>query len=131
MQPTRLFACLSDGTRLRILGLLSEEGELCVCELVHALADIQPKVSRHLAMLRGCAVVTDERDGARVYYRLDPDLPPWANRVIRLASSALADEVPYRRDRTRLVTMPDRPIRNTGTRRRLEWKPCPQAPTEA
>lgn len=56
LKPTKLFACLSDGTRLRLLALLSADDELCVCELVYALADIQPKVSHHLAMLRQCPI---------------------------------------------------------------------------
>jgi ArsR family transcriptional regulator len=112
LEPTKLFACLSDGTRLRILVLLSGHDELCVCELVHALADIQPKVSRHLAMLRGCGLVADDREGTRVFYRVAPGLPPWADRVIHLAAAAIADEPPYRDDRTRLADMSNRPIRS-------------------
>jgi len=112
LKPTKLFACLSDGTRLRLLALLSGDDELCVCELVHALADIQPKVSRHLAMLRQCGLVTDERAGTRVYYRLAASLPPWADRVVRLAAAAVTDEAPYRDDRARLAAMPNRPTRS-------------------
>ena len=111
LEPTKLFACLSDGTRLRLVALLSDNDELCVCELTHALADIQPKVSRHLAMLRACGLVADDREGTRIYYQLAPGLPPWIDRVVRLAASAVADEVPYRDDRARLAVMPDRPIR--------------------
>ncbi len=47
-----LFHLLSDQTRLRSVILLMREGELCVCELTHALDIIQPKVSRHLALIR-------------------------------------------------------------------------------
>ncbi|MCK5366398.1 MAG: metalloregulator ArsR/SmtB family transcription factor [Gammaproteobacteria bacterium] len=112
LKPTKLFACLSDCTRLRLLALLSGDDALCVCELVHALADIQPKVSRHLASLRECGLVTDDREGTRVYYRLAPELPPWAERVVRLAASAIAEEAAYRDDRARLAAMPNRPIRN-------------------
>lgn len=82
LKPTKLFACLSDGKRLRLLALLSADDELCVCELVHARADIQPKVSRHLAMLRQCGLVTDDRAGTRVYYRLAARLPPWVERAL-------------------------------------------------
>ena len=48
----RMFRALSDRTRLRILHLLLP-GELCVCHLVNVLDLPQPKVSRHLAYLRG------------------------------------------------------------------------------
>ena len=52
MNADQFFKALSDLTRLRMLVLLSHEGELCVCELTHALDEIQPKISRHLAQLR-------------------------------------------------------------------------------
>ena len=41
-------------------------------------------------MLRGCGLVIDRRAGVRVYYRLAPTLPAWAERIIRLAASASA-----------------------------------------
>ena len=67
-----LFALLADPTRLRCVVLLQREGELCVCELVHALDLPQPKVSRHLALLREAGVVEDRRAGQWVHYRLHP-----------------------------------------------------------
>ena len=111
VEPTKLFACLADPTRLRLVALLSSNRELCVCELVHALADIQPKVSRHLAMLRDGGLVTDTREGTRVYYRLAPALPRWVMKTLRLAASAVEGDAPYRADRARLAAMPDRPLR--------------------
>ena len=48
----QLFKILSDETRLGIVLLLREMGELCVCDLCTALEQSQPKTSRHLAMLR-------------------------------------------------------------------------------
>ena len=111
IEPTTLFACLSDQTRLRLVTLLSRNDELCVCELVHPLRDIQPKVSRHLATLRNCELVTDEREGTRVYYRLAPSLPRWAIDTMRLVASAAGDAMPYRADSARLARMPDRPLR--------------------
>ena len=111
IDATKLFACLGDPTRLRLVTLLSRHDELCVCELVHALADIHPKISRHLAMLRNCGVVTDTREGTRVYYRLAATLPRWADDTLRLVASSIADELPYHADRARLAAMPERPLR--------------------
>lgn len=62
-------AC-ADETRLRILNLLGGGGEICVCHLVEALGEGQPKVSRHLAYLRGAGLVRDRKDGLWVHYRL-------------------------------------------------------------
>jgi DNA-binding transcriptional ArsR family regulator len=52
LEADTLFRLLADTTRLRIVMLLQQAGELCVCELTHALDLSQPKISRHLAHLR-------------------------------------------------------------------------------
>ena len=65
----QVFKALTDETRLRILKLL-EHGELCVCEIVAALDIVQPKVSFHLATLKGAGLVNDRRHGKWSHYRL-------------------------------------------------------------
>jgi ArsR family transcriptional regulator len=106
---TQLFQLLSDETRLRSLFLIKHEGELCVCELVHALGLIQPKISRHLATLRDAGVVLDRRQGQWIYYRLNPDLPGWAKTVIETMALEAADRSPYKEDLALLADMPNRP----------------------
>lgn len=49
----QLFKILSDETRLGIVLLLREMGELCVCDLCTALEQSQPKTSRHLGGVSG------------------------------------------------------------------------------
>ena len=68
----RLFKALSDRTRLRIVRLMAtNEAEMCVCELVDSLEVPQYHVSRHLKEMRDAGLVTTERDGRWVYYRLE------------------------------------------------------------
>ena len=57
----QLFKILSDETRLGIVLLLREMGELCVCDLCTALEQSQPKTSRHLAMLRESGLLLDRK----------------------------------------------------------------------
>jgi DNA-binding transcriptional ArsR family regulator len=66
----KYFKVLSDVTRVRILELLQERGELSVSELVAALGQSQPKVSNHLACLRWCGFVLTRREHPSVYYRV-------------------------------------------------------------
>ncbi|SDS66470.1 ArsR family transcriptional regulator [Halopseudomonas sabulinigri] len=80
--PLTFFKCLADDTRLKILLLVEQAQELCVCDLQTALQLSQPKVSRHLAELRKCELLVDERRGRWVYYRLNPCLPGWAREVL-------------------------------------------------
>jgi ArsR family transcriptional regulator len=109
MQFNQFFQLLSDDTRLRCLLLMQQEGELCVCELVHALGLIQPKVSRHLAALRDYGVVKDRRFGQWIYYQIDPDLPAWARQVIEATVSEAAAREPFVNDLAVLAKMPNRP----------------------
>ena len=107
----RFFQALADPTRLRCLLLMVAEDEVCVCEMTHALGEIQPKISRHLAALRAAGFVLDRRDAQWMYYRLHPDLPAWMNEVLHTTHRALADRIPFRDDRNALVGMPNRPQR--------------------
>ncbi|MBM7060113.1 metalloregulator ArsR/SmtB family transcription factor [Pseudomonas sp. UL073] len=109
MTPTALFKCLSDETRVRAALLIAREGELCVCELVCALGDSQPKISRHLAQLRACGLLLDRRQGQWVYYQLNPQLAPWVHEVLKATLAANAEWL--EQNRTRLAQMGDRPVR--------------------
>ncbi len=89
--------------------LLMQEGELCVCELTHALDLIQPKISRHLAALRDTQVVIDKRAGQWIYYRINPKLPAWANELLQATLKGSLDEKQYKRDIKKLKSMKNRP----------------------
>jgi len=67
----RAFAALGDSVRLRIgCCLVSEPDGLCVCELVDALGEPQPNVSRQLRLLKDAGLVEERREGRWVYYAL-------------------------------------------------------------
>ncbi len=72
-----IFVVLSDANRRRILALLRHCDELCVCQLMAALALPQPKVSRYLAQIRAVGLVSCRKERTWMHYRLQPDLPPW------------------------------------------------------
>jgi ArsR family transcriptional regulator len=77
MQALVFYKSLADETRLKILLLLHVENELCVCELIEALALSQPKISRHLALLREQGLVSTRKSGQWVFYALHEQLPAW------------------------------------------------------
>ncbi|MGB5307222.1 MAG: metalloregulator ArsR/SmtB family transcription factor [Gammaproteobacteria bacterium] len=103
------FRMLADSTRLRTLMLLQREHELCVCELTHTLGLSQPKISRHLAQLRESGVVLARRAGLWMYYRINPELPPWALANLQSTLDGLQDAAPFAADYRVLAAMPDRP----------------------
>ena len=110
MNPLDFYKCLADDTRLRSLLLIAREGELCVCELMEALNQSQPKISRHLAQLRQHELLSDRRQGQWVFYSLNPSLPKWAKQVI---DTTLTANPAFMTENTNaLARMQARPPRN-------------------
>ena len=100
--PSELFRAFADPTRLRILSLLADQKELCVCDLWAVLDESQPKVSRHLATLRRVGLVQVRRDGKWMIYSL-ADAPSSLERtLLRCVRSCLAGFDVLADDRKRL-----------------------------
>lgn len=112
LNALQVFKCLSDETRLMLVLLIAKEQSLCVCEMTYVLEESQPKVSRHLAQLRQCGLLIDQREGQWVYYRLSPQLPGWAQDII--CAGAEGSAVRLNTLTQRLVKMGDRPTRRAA-----------------
>jgi len=69
MDLVRIYQCLCDPTRLRILHLLTIT-PLCVCHFQEILDESQVKISKHLAYLREKGMVTAEREQNWMIYSL-------------------------------------------------------------
>jgi len=109
MDSQAIFDVMADPTRRRLLGLLVTEGELCVCEMTAALDDIQPKVSRHLSVIREAGLVRARREGTWMFYRIEHDLPEWQRDMLDALRDGAVPELPA--DRARLRRMSGRPAR--------------------
>ena len=70
-----MFKALGDPVRLRLFANIasSPEGETCVCDMPDVGVS-QPTVSHHLRKLREAGLITSERRGTWVYYRVAPDV---------------------------------------------------------
>jgi ArsR family transcriptional regulator, arsenate/arsenite/antimonite-responsive transcriptional repressor len=90
-QHAELFNGLGDPTRLRLLNLLTQAREICVCELVDALQIPQYNISRHLHILLKTGIVQDHKRGKWVYYSVAKDLKPYQRTLLR-AITELRDE---------------------------------------
>jgi ArsR family transcriptional regulator len=65
-----VFKALAHPSRLLVVDELSK-GERCVCELTAMIGSEMPTVSRHLSILKNAGIVSDDKRGAQVYYRLE------------------------------------------------------------
>jgi DNA-binding transcriptional ArsR family regulator len=69
--PSRALAALADPTRRRVFERL-RGGPRAVGEIAEGLPVTRPAVSQHLAVLKAAGLVTDEAEGTRRVYRIDP-----------------------------------------------------------
>ncbi len=83
-QPqARVLKLLAHPTRLHLLNAL-RNGEECVCHLTALLKQRQAYVSQQLMFLRQAGMITDRKEGARVYYRVRDE------RVFQVLDATLA-----------------------------------------
>jgi len=101
MELLKIYECLCDRTRLRLLHLLVQ-GPLCVCHFQEILGEPQVKISKHLAYLRTRGLVSVERQGNWMIY----ELPAKPSRELRANLACLQDcageEPIFRQDLARL-----------------------------
>ena len=77
--------------RLRILDALRRDAE-CVCHLEALLGKRQPYVSQQLRILRDAGVITDEKRGQNVFYRLtDAQLGVWLDVILGVVDGELPE----------------------------------------
>ena len=65
-----IFSVLGDATRIKILFALSQEKELCVCDIANILGLTVSAASHQLRKLRSARTVTYRNAGNMVYYSL-------------------------------------------------------------
>ncbi len=69
----RLLSALADPVRLSFVRQLAEDECICACDFSECCTVSQPTISHHLKVLRDAGVVTSERQGTNIVYRLAPD----------------------------------------------------------
>ncbi|MBB6430500.1 ArsR/SmtB family transcription factor [Algisphaera agarilytica] len=97
-----IFRAFADPTRLRLMNLLQDQEEVCVCDLMNTLDLPQAKVSRHLAYLRRAELVETRKDGQWVYYRLAPSGSAFHAKMLECLQCCFAEVPELQADRDRL-----------------------------
>ncbi len=93
-----IFKALSDESRLRILTLLLQRGELCVCDIEVATEFTQTKTSRHLSYLRRVGLVKVRREGLWMHYAVVMPKQKEARMLLHCVSKILENHVVIRGD---------------------------------
>lgn len=69
----QMFKALADDTRIKIAYALTQEEELCVCDVAHIIGSSTATASHHLRLLRNMGLAKYEKRGKLVFYSLDDD----------------------------------------------------------
>lgn len=70
---SQIFKALSDDTRIKIAYALSEEDELCVCDVANIVGSTTATASHHLRLLRNLGLAKYRKEGKLVFYSLDDE----------------------------------------------------------
>ncbi len=69
----QIFGALSDPARLRMLSLIASQEEVCSCALEEPLARSQPTISHHTRILAEAGLITGEKRGRWMWWRVVPE----------------------------------------------------------
>ena len=86
----KFFNGFANSTRLSILLLLAQQGEMKVGELVRELGAPQPRVSDHLRCLSWCGYVDVRREGRNAFYSVADER---VLEVLKLGEALLRDNL--------------------------------------
>ena len=101
MELVKIYECLCDRTRLRVLNILAQ-GPLCVCHFQAILREPQVKISKHLAYLKQRGLVACEREGNWMVYALPPTPPRELTANLACLQDCAGENPVFRRDLNRL-----------------------------
>jgi len=116
MQPSRknardsvglieIYQCLCDETRLRILNLLTNAGQLCVCHFQEILDKTQVHVSKHLSYLKGKGLVEATKHANWMIYRLPKQRSAELDANLRCLQDCVQTHAVFKEDLGRLRKM--------------------------
>lgn len=100
MELVKIYECLCELTRLRVLNVLAQ-GPLCVCHFQAVLQEPQVKISKHLAYLRTRGLVRSARRGNWMIYELPPKPAPELKRNLACLQDCARENPVFQRDLAR------------------------------
>lgn len=68
-----MFKALADPARVKILSMLLNADEVCACDFSASIGKTAATTSHHLKLLRDAGLITGDRRGTWVYYRVIPE----------------------------------------------------------
>ena len=78
----QVYAALADPVRLKLLSLIAASEERCSCDLLEPLGKSQPTISHHTKVLSEAGLITGDKRGRWVYWRVQPTKADFVRQVL-------------------------------------------------
>ena len=83
-QTTKTIKALADENRLRIIYLLKQKKDLCVCEITSIIGLAQSTISSHLKLLENAGLIASYKEGLWVNYNIAPGIDKFSEELLVL-----------------------------------------------
>ena len=91
-QTTKIAKALADENRIRMLCLLKNKKDLCVCEITEIIGLAQPTISSHLKLLENAGLIESFKDGLWVNYNISNSLDSFSSEFIEMLYKNLKND---------------------------------------
>jgi ArsR family transcriptional regulator, arsenate/arsenite/antimonite-responsive transcriptional repressor len=99
---TRILKAMADENRIRILYLLNERNNLCVCEIREIIGLSQPTISSHLKILENNELIIFRKEGKWVNYKINPYLDTGIKKIVESILSMIREDDGIKKDKSRV-----------------------------
>lgn len=98
----KVFKAVADETRMRIMKVLLERKNLCVCEIMQSLNITQTRVSKNLRILKEAGLVVDKKEGLWVHYSVAKNESKNIKKILIFLKQSLKGDKIVIKDKERL-----------------------------
>jgi ArsR family transcriptional regulator len=98
-KTARIIKALADENRIRILCLLKNKRDLCVCEITKIIGLAQPTISSHLKLLENAGLIESYKDGLWVNYNISNLLDYFTSEFIEVLYNSLKNDKQIKKDK--------------------------------
>lgn len=91
-QMTKIIKAISDENRIRIVCLLKNNRDICVCEITEIIGLAQSTISSHLKLLENAGLIESYKRGLWVNYNISTNLDPFSIEFLEIIYKNLKND---------------------------------------
>jgi ArsR family transcriptional regulator, arsenate/arsenite/antimonite-responsive transcriptional repressor len=97
-QIIKIIKALADENRARIINLLKNKKDICVCEITRIIGLAQPTISSHLKLLENAGLIESNKNGLWVNYNIVKSLDLFSSEFIEMLCKNIENDKQIKAD---------------------------------